>query len=80
MIANKIDREIHDSYKLMPTNYMAFDLLNDSAGHSANYSDEEMESFETYVSKKLEGIEGDEAFKRETFLKMYAYPVMNKEV
>ncbi len=79
MIANKIDREIHDSYKLMPTNYMAFDLLNDSAGHSANYSDEEMESFETYVSKKLEGIEGDEAFKRETFLKMYAYPVMNKE-
>ena len=79
LIAKTIDREIHDSYKLMPTNYMAFDLLNDADIHAGHYSAVEKESFETYVSKKLEGIEGDEAFKRETFLKMYAYPVMNKE-
>jgi len=78
-MAKTIDREIHDSYKLMPTNYMAFDLLNGSAAHAAQYSEEEKEKFEQYVTKKLEAIEGDEVFKRETFLKMYAYPVMNKE-
>ena len=78
-LAKTIDREIYNSYKLMPTNYMAFDLLNNSSAHASNYSQEEKNEFETYVNKKLQGIEGDEAFKRETFLKMYAYPVINKE-
>jgi len=79
MLAKTIDREIHNSYKLMPTNYIAFDLLNNSNAHHTQYSEEEKSGFEQYINKKLEGIEGDEAFKRETFLKMYAYPVKNKE-
>lgn len=78
-LAKVIDREIHNSYKLMPTNYMAFDLLNNTSDHAGNYTAEEKSTFEEYISKKLEGIEGDESFKRETFLKMYAYPVINKE-
>ena len=78
-IAKEIDKEIHNTYKLMPTNYMAFDLLNDSSSHKEKYSPEEKEKFEKYVLKKIEGVEGDEAFKKDTFLKMYAYPVMNKE-
>lgn len=78
-IAKIIDREIHNTYKLMPTNYIAFDLLKEVETHSSEYSAEEKEQFEKYVETKLSGIEGDEAFKRETFLKMYAYPVMNKE-
>ena len=78
-IAKEIDREIYNSYKLMPTNYMAFDLLNNSSSHEGQYSPEEKEKFEKYVNEKIEGVEGDEAFKKETFLKMYAYPVMNKE-
>jgi len=78
-IAKEIDKEIHNTYKLMPTNYMAFDLLNDSSSHKEKYSPEEKEKFEKYVLKKITGVEGDEAFKKDTFLKMYAYPVMNKE-
>ena len=78
-IAKEIDKEIHNTYKLMPTNYMAFDLLNDSSSHKEKYSPEEKEKFEKYVLKKIEGVECDEAFKKDTFLKMYAYPVMNKE-
>ena len=62
----------------MPTNYIAFDLFNDSNEHAEKYSIEEKENFLAYVNKKIDGIEGDEKFKRDTFLKMYAYPVMNK--
>ena len=58
---------------------MAFDLLNNSSSHEGQYSPEEKEKFEKYVNEKIEGVEGDDAFKKETFLKMYAYPVMNKE-
>ncbi len=78
-LAKTIDREIYNSYKLMPTNYMAFDLLNNSSSHEGHYSADEKEYFKKYVTKKIEGIEGDEAFRKETFLKMYAYPVLNKE-
>jgi len=78
-LAKTLDKEIHNSYKLMPTNYMAFDLLNNSTAHSTNYSAEEKANFEEYISKKLDGIEGEEKLKRETFLKMYASPVVNKE-
>lgn len=77
-IAKTLDREIYDSYKLMPTNYIAFDLLKNSDNNKEEYTTEEKENFKAYVAKKLDGIEGDETFKRETFLKMYAYPVMNK--
>ena len=63
----------------MPTNYMAFDLLNNSTAHNTNYSVEEKADFQEYIAKQLDGIEGEEEFKRKTFLKMYAYPVMNKE-
>ncbi|MBL4708833.1 MAG: 1-acyl-sn-glycerol-3-phosphate acyltransferase [Flavobacteriales bacterium] len=78
-IAKTIDREIYSTYKLMPSNYLAFDLLNQIDTHSNEYSIEEKEQFEAYVDSKLSGIEGDEAFKKETFLKMYACPVKNKE-
>lgn len=78
LIAKTIDREIHDTYKLMPTNYIAFDLFNDSDEHADKYSAVEKENFLAYMNKKIDGIEGDEKFKRDTFLKMYAYPVINK--
>ncbi len=78
-VAKSIDKEIHGTYKLMPTNYIAFDLLNKTDNHSSEYTEAEKAEFEAYVSKKVEGVEGDEQLKNETFLKMYAYPVMNKE-
>lgn len=77
-IASIIDKEIHQSYKLMPTNYIAFDILNGKNQFESEYSAEERNGFQTYMDSRLQDVEGDDAFKHETFLKMYAYPVINK--
>ena len=39
-LAELIDNEIHHSYHLMPTNYIAFDLLHDSKQFEEKYSKE----------------------------------------
>ena len=78
LIAQTIDKEIHSTYTLMPSNYVAYDVLNDSNQFSEKYSKEEFDEFNTYAASKLKGIEGDDQLKQDTFLKMYAYPVMNK--
>lgn len=77
-IAKLIDKEIHTSYKLMPTNFIAYDLLHETEKFTNEYSEEEKLGFKTYVESNLEKVEGDEKLKHETFLKMYAYPVKNK--
>ena len=77
-ISKLIDKEIHNSYKLMPTNYIAFDILANGTQFSSEYTKEEQDGFKKYMDGKLKSVEGAEGFKRETFLKMYAYPVMNK--
>lgn len=78
LMAKIIDKEIHQSYSLMPTNFIAYDILNESNQFRGEYSEEEKESFNEYMNTRLAGVEGEGAFKNETFLKMYAYPVMNK--
>ena len=62
----------------MPTNYIAFDILNGKNQFESEYSAEERNGFQTYMDSRLQDVEGDDAFKHETFLKMYAYPVINK--
>jgi glycerol-3-phosphate O-acyltransferase len=76
-IANEIDRSIHRNYKLMPTNYIAFDLLNGNSDNAKSYSSQELENFKNYIDAQLDGVEGDEELKRETFLKIYANPLIN---
>jgi len=77
-VAKLIDNEIHATYKLMSTNFIAYDLLNSSQQFAEKYTAAEMEEFQAYMSTKLEGVDAEEALKRETFLKMYANPVSNK--
>lgn len=78
MVAKTIDKEIHETYTLMPTNYIAYDLLNNTTQFSTYYNSEEFEEFKTYVSNRIAGVEGEDKLKEQTFLKMYAYPVVNK--
>lgn len=76
-VAKLIDDEIHHSYHLMPTNYIAYDLLHDSKQFEEKYSKEELAGFQSHMTLKLSEVEGDEKLKKETFLKMYANPVVN---
>ena len=74
-LAQTIDDSILQSYKLWPTNYFAYDLLNKSTTYSHFYTENEKSLFERRLEMKL-----DESYKQmvESFLAMYANPVVNK--
>ncbi len=74
-LAQTIDDSILQSYKLWPTNYIAYDLLNKSTTYSHFYTENEKSLFERRLEMKL-----DESYKQmvESFLAMYANPVVNK--
>lgn len=78
-IAALIDREIHATYALMPSNYIAADLLQQSHKYSSEYTPEEKQHFEDYMTNRLVKVDGEPAFVKEVFLKMYANPVWNRE-
>lgn len=74
-LAQVIDDSILQSYKLWPTNYIAYDILNNSERFSNYYSDKEKQLFERRLELK---IDVDNEVLREGFLAMYANPVVNK--
>ncbi len=75
LLAKVIDAQIVGNYKLWPTNYIAYDLLNNTDRFKTEYSDKEKQLFlrrlELKVDKNNETVV-------ETFLEMYANPVVNK--
>jgi 1-acyl-sn-glycerol-3-phosphate acyltransferase len=74
-LAQVIDDSILNSYKLWPTNYIAYDLLNDTNRFAAHYTEKEKNLFERRLEMR---IDGDNKILREGFLAMYANPVVNK--
>ncbi|MCB9360187.1 MAG: 1-acyl-sn-glycerol-3-phosphate acyltransferase [Flavobacteriales bacterium] len=77
-IAAIIDKEIHLNYHLWVTNYIAFDLINNSAKFKDEYTDEQKETFLTYMKDKLSAVNQNNADAERLFLTMYANPVKNK--
>lgn len=74
-LAQVIDDSILQSYKLWPTNYIAYDILYKTNKFSANYTEKEKQLFERRLELK---IDVDNEVLREGFLAMYANPVVNK--
>ena len=74
-LAQAIDDSILQNYKLWPTNYIAYDLLNKSNTYSQFYTENEKSLFERRLEMKI-----DETNPKmvESFLAMYANPVVNK--
>ena len=79
-LAEMIDSSIYKNYKLWPTNYIAFDMLNHSQQFKDFYSSDEMEGFKTYMDKELSIFTGDITLQKELLLKMYASPVFNAKI
>lgn len=74
-IAQIIDDSVIDNYKLWPTNYIAYDLLNKTEQFSEKYTNKEKQLFERRLEMR---INIDEETLRNGFLSMYANPVVSK--
>ena len=74
-LAQVIDENILANYKLWPTNYIAFDILNKTNTYANLYSESEKSLFERRLEMR---IDEDNPIALEGFLNMYANPVVNK--
>ena len=74
-IAQAIDDSILQSYKLWPTNYIAYDLLHKTNNHKHLYTENEKSLFERRLEMR---IDENNPLMMESFLAMYANPVVNK--
>ncbi len=74
-IVQTIDDSILQSYKLWPTNYIAYDLLHKSDKFKAYYTENEKSLFERRLEMR---IDENNPQMVESFLLMYANPVVNK--
>ncbi len=74
-LAQVIDDSILQSYKLWPTNYIAYDLLHKTDQYKNHYTDDEKSLFERRYELKIDTTNEQMV---ESFLAMYANPVVNK--
>lgn len=72
----RLDDVIQSNYKLWPTNYIAYDLQHDTQKYSSYYSEKDRAYFERRLRLRV-NVEDRQAV--ESFLTMYAQPVVNKE-
>ena len=74
-LAQVIDDSILQSYKLWPTNYIAYDILNQGNSYKDFYTENEKSLFERRLEMR---IDENHPIQRAGFLAMYANPVLNK--
>lgn len=75
LLTQKIDDSILQSYKLWPTNYIAYDMLYKTNQFENKYTSEEQQLFQRRLEMR---IDENSSVLREGFLAMYANPVVNK--
>lgn len=75
-LAQAIDRSIHKLYKLWPSNYVAYDLYHNSTKYQHIYTEKDKRTFERRIERR---IEPGNTNALNSFLLMYANPVVNKE-
>lgn len=80
-IRHAVDRRVIRGYKLWKTNYMAYDIVNDTSAHADQYTPEEVEAFKAYIEHQLGMVEPylDRNQLRDLLLHIYSNPVMSKE-
>jgi hypothetical protein len=78
-VAEKIDNQIYNLYRLWKSNYIAYDLLNKSIQFADKYSRTEKEEFIKYLNSRTEMVPEhlDRAEILSVLLNMYANPVKN---
>jgi 1-acyl-sn-glycerol-3-phosphate acyltransferase len=74
-LAQVIDDSIIKNYKLWPTNYIAYDILNKTSTYSDLYTEDEKSLFERRLEMR---IDAENPVALQGLLDMYANPVVNK--
>ena len=74
-LAQVIDDAILSNYKLWPTNFIAYDIVSKTKRFSHLYTENEKSLFERRLEMR---IDQDNPIALESFLAMYANPVVNK--
>lgn len=88
-LTRQIDLEMHRIYKLWPTNYIAYDILNGTKEYKEHYTNIQKIAFGNYIRANIIKLnlnrrktelprEGFTKVAREIMLQMYANPVSNK--
>jgi len=77
-IACLIDRQIHKNYRLWPSNYLAYDLQNNTTRFSHLYSQETIDIFSKRLKNAQEMTDGDPEKTNRLFLNLYSNPVKNQ--
>ncbi len=89
LLGEAIDDEMHRIYKLWPTNYIAYDMLNGTKEYRDQYSNIQRIAFVNYIrghvfqlafNRKKSGLPATNfnTTSREILLQMYSNPVMNR--
>ncbi len=80
-IRHAVDIRVVEGYKLWKTNYIAYDLVNDTTKYNDFYAPEDVEAFKAYTEHKLRRAERglDKDGLRDIFLRIYANPIVTKE-
>lgn len=74
-LASVIDDSILSNYNLWPTNYIAYDIVNNTHTHAHLYTENEKSLFQRRLEMR---IDQENPIALEGFLAMYANPVVNK--
>ncbi|MES2813248.1 MAG: 1-acyl-sn-glycerol-3-phosphate acyltransferase [Bacteroidota bacterium] len=74
-VTKVIDDSILQTYKLWPTNFIAYDILNQTDRFTDHYTEQEKSLFERRLEMR---IDSQNQQMKESFLAMYANPVVNK--
>ena len=76
-----MDRRVIEGYKLWKTNYMAYDLVNDTDKYAGEYTSEDMEAFKSYIARQFMRVEPNlnRQDLAEILLRIYSNPVQAKE-
>ncbi len=78
LVARQIDREIYKNYKLWPSNYLAYDLLEGIKTHDSQYNNSTLLIFKKRFSAIDDYLpDGDKDELWNLFLHLYANPVYN---
>ena len=81
-IRHAVNIRVVDGYRLWKNNYVAYDILNGCDRFAGKYTDADKRWFVDYMEHQLDTIEPelDRAGVREHFLKIYANPIVTKDI
>lgn len=82
LIRHAVDVRVIEGYRLWKTNYIAYDMQNQSYKYSHMYSPADAEQFIDYMRRQLDSVEPEVNREdlRRIFLGIYANPVVAKEL